>query len=55
MLKKKLSVILASLMVATSISTINVSNVRASEVSTVEAREALEDGKYTMTNSVEYY
>ena len=56
MLKKKLSIILASLMVATSISTtISVSNVSALEVSTIETRETLENGKYTMTNSVEYY
>lgn len=56
MLKKKLSIILASLMVATSISTISVSNISALEViSTIETRETLENGKYTMTNSVEYY
>ena len=55
MLKKKLSIILASLMVVASISTINVSNVKGVEVNSIEINETLEDGKYTMTNSIEYY
>ena len=55
MLKKKLSIVLASLMVVASISTINVSNVKGMEVNSIEINETLEDGKYTMTNSIEYY
>lgn len=55
MLKKKLSIILASLMVVASISTINVSNVKGVEVNNIEINKTLENGKYTMTNSIEYY